>query len=102
MSGEYINSHSIEEYWKKLQKIYRGRASNWQNLTKEEYEKIERSERTDSDNEYNQTRLGKETDVIDLAFYKYLPGRLVAYHVRIMHKDNSSEDHYFQIQLKEE
>lgn len=100
MSGEYINSDSIEDYWQQLKKIYQKQSTSWKDLTDFEYKAITASEREDSDNHFNQERLGKETGVIDLCHYKYLPERNVAYHVEIINNDGSKIDHYFQIKLK--
>ncbi len=101
MAGEYINADSIKEYWKELKNIYTDRSSDWENLSKKQYEAIERSERDDSDNHLNEERLGKDTQVIDICKYKFLPDRKVAYHVHIIHNDGSTKDFYFQITLKE-
>jgi len=102
MSGEYINAKGIDEYWSQLKSIYVKRSLEWKDLTADEYKEIERSEREDSDNHFNQERLGKETDVIDLCRYKYMPDRYVAYKIEIIHKDKSRKEYYFQIKLKEE
>jgi hypothetical protein len=102
MSGEYINSDSIEDYWSELKKIYHSRADSWKDLNDFDYKAIERSERADSDNEYNLGRFGTETQVIDICHYKYLPGRSVAYHIEIMHKNGEKVDRYFQIKLKDQ
>lgn len=101
MSGEYINSDSIKDYWEQLQLIYQQKSSDWKDLTKEEYEALEQSEREDSDNHLNEERLGKETQVIDICHYKFLPDRVVAYHIEVIHKDGSKEEYYFQIILNE-
>ena len=101
MSGEYINANSVSEYWQQLKKIYQNRSTDWKDINDFDYKAIEHSERVDSDNEFNQSRLGKESQVIDICHYKYLPDRHVAYHIEIIHKDGSKIDHYFQIKLKE-
>jgi hypothetical protein len=101
MSGEYINSNNIEDYWKQLKNIYQERSIKWQDLTAEQYQAIQRSEREDSDNHFNQERLGKETSVIDICHYKSLPDRQVAYHIEIIHQDKTKKDFFFQIKLKE-
>lgn len=101
MSGEYINAQTIEDYWLQLKNVYQKRATAWEDLTAEQYKAIERSERIDSDNHFNQERLGKETSVIDLCFYKFLPNREVAYRIEILHKDGSKKEIYFQLKLKE-
>jgi hypothetical protein len=102
MSGEYINAKTVEEYWNQLKSIYVKRSTEWKDLTEAEYKEIERSEREDSDNHFNEGRLGKETDVIDICHYKYVPERYVAYKIALIHKDGSKQEFYFQIKLKEE
>jgi len=101
MSGEFIQSDTFEDYWSKLKAIYNGRALEWKDLTKEKYEAIERSEREDSDNHINEDRLGKDTQVIDLCWYKFMPDREAAYHIQLHKTDHSVEDHYFKIKLRE-
>ncbi|MBD3327924.1 hypothetical protein GF340_01325 [Candidatus Peregrinibacteria bacterium] len=101
MSGEYINASTIEDYWNELKLIYERRSTEWKNLTQEQYEAIEKSEREDSDNHLNEERIGDETDVIDICFYKFLPERKVAYHIEIKHKDGNNIHKFFQITLKE-
>jgi hypothetical protein len=102
MSGEYINADTIDAYWSQLKSIYVKRSADWKDLTADQYKAIERSEREDSDNHFNKERLGKETAVIDICHYKFLPGRIAAYHIEVIHKDGSKKDHFFQIKLKEE
>lgn len=101
MSGEYINAETIDEYWDSLKAIYKQRCTEWEDLTPEQYEAIEHSEREDSDNHLNEERLGKETKVIDICHYKFMPERYAAYHIRLIHQDGSDKDHYFKIKLKE-
>lgn len=104
MSGEYIQAESLKEYWNQLKQIYESRSTEWKDLSKEEYEAIERSEREDSDNHLNEDRLNddNDTNVVDYCHYKYLPERQAAYHVQVVDKKGNSEDHYFQITLKED
>ncbi len=101
MAGEYIQSDSIGDYWKQLKAIYVSRASDWKDLSAEDYLGIERSEREDSDNHLNEERLGKDTQVIDICKYKFMPDRKIAYSIHMIHKDGTSKDIYFQITLKE-
>jgi len=101
MAGEYIQAKTIEDYWKELKKIYTDLAAEWKDLTPEEYFKIERSEREDSDNHLNQERLGKDTDVIDICKYKSLPDRKIAYHIQLIHKDGTEKPVCFEITLRE-
>ena len=102
MSGEYINANTIDEYWQQLKSIYVRRSLAWKDLTLEEYKAVERSEHEDSDNHFNQERLGKETQVIDICHYKYLPDRHVAYHIEVKTAKDEKKDFCFQIKLKED
>lgn len=101
MAGEYINADSIEDYWNQLKVIYQQKASDWKDLTTDEYNNLELSEREDSDNHLNEERLGKETKAIDICHYKYLPNRVVAYHVELRDDQGKTESRFFQITLKE-
>lgn len=102
MSGEYIQANTIEEYWSSLKAIYQSRSTDWQDLTAEDYNSIEHSEREDSDNHLNEERLGEESDVIDICHYKFLPDRWAAYAIQVKHKDGKSQEFYFKIKLKEQ
>ncbi len=101
MPGEYLNSNSIDEYWERLKKIYQDRSTEWKDLTEKEYASIEHSEHTDSDNHFNEERFGKDTNVIDICIYKYLPDRNVAYSIEIKHIDGTKKHVYFQIKLQD-
>ncbi len=101
MAGEYIQSNTIEDYWKELKGIYTEKSSDWKDISAEQYAGIERSEREDSDNHLNEERLGKDTQVIDICKYKFLPERKIAYHILLIHNDGTKKDMFFQITLKE-
>ena len=101
MAGEYIQATNMDDYWKELKGIYLEKCSEWKDLSKEQYESIGRSERADSDNHTNEERLGKDTQVIDICKYKFLPDRKVAYNIKLMHSNGTKQDVYFQITLKE-
>lgn len=100
MAGEYIKANTIEDYWKELKTIYKDISIDWKDLTEHDYSVIERSEREDSDNHLNEERLGKDTQVIDICKYKFLPDRKIAYHIKMIHSNGSNQDQYFQITLK--
>ncbi len=104
MSGEYIKAETLKDYWKQLKEIYEHRSTEWKDLSKEEYEALEHSEREDSDNHLNEDRLNddNDTNVVDYCFYKFLPDRIAAYHITVQHKEGKKEEYYFQITLKEE
>ncbi len=95
MSGEYIQSNDNQSYWKQLKAYYLASSPVFEEISKEEYEKIERSEREDSDNHLNFERLGEDTKVVDLDYYKYLPDEKIAHRVHIVDINGNREDHYF-------
>lgn len=95
MAGEYIQANSIQEYWKGLKAYFEASSPYFQEIDKTEYETIERSEREDSDNHFNQERLGEDTQAVDVAFYKYLPDGKIAYRVHIVNIEGKQEDHFF-------
>lgn len=97
MAGEIITATTLPEAKDQLRSIYVGKSSKFKEITKEKYEKFEPEEREDSDNHINEERLGKESDVIDLAFYKYLKDREVAYRIVLKHKDGEEMEDYFVI-----
>jgi len=84
MAGEYLKADLISDYWDKLKQIYVQKSTDFSEITKEEYEALTNSEREDSDNHTNEERLGQDTNVVDIAFYKYLPDRQVYYRVHII------------------
>lgn len=98
MAGEYIQAGSIQEYWKNLKAFFNAQSPFFQEITKQEYDLIDRSEREDSDNHLNQDRLGEDTKASDASFYKYLPDGKIAYRVHIVDIDGKEEVHYFLIQ----
>ncbi len=96
MAGEIITASTLEEGREQLRNIYKAKAKNFHAITKEEYFKYELSEREDSDNHLNLERLGKESDVVDLAYYKFLPHHKTAYRINLIHVDGVSrlEDYF--------
>ncbi|MCC6643377.1 hypothetical protein IT411_01390 [Candidatus Peregrinibacteria bacterium] len=95
MSGEYIQSNSIKDYWKQLKAFYLASSPVFEKITAKKYRAIERSEREDSDNHLNHERLGEDTQAVDIAFYKYLPESRIAYRVHIVDVNGQKQDHYF-------
>jgi len=101
MAGEYVQAESIEEYWLKLKQIYQDQSEYFLEIPKETYERLDRSEREDSDNHINEERLGKDTSVIDITVYKYLENRKIAYHSVLIDVKGSKEERYFELIPKE-
>lgn len=95
MSGEIITANNLKDAKKELREIYKQKSNQFQELTKEQYESFKHDEREDSDNHLNTEKLGKEADVIDLAYYKYLPERQVAYRILLKHKNGEEMEDYF-------
>ena len=99
MAGEYIDAKDITTYWKQLRAFYEAQSPEFYEITKPEYDQINRSEREDSDNHINQERLGDETDVVDVSFYKYLPYNKIVYRTHIIDIKGNREDHYYVISV---
>jgi hypothetical protein len=102
MAGEIIKAKTITEAIEQLEEIYKQQFAHFRYISAEEYNSHLLSEREDSDNHLNLERLGKDTEVIDLAYYKYLPDQKIAYRVEFIHTDGiSREEIYFQADIKE-
>lgn len=95
MPGEILKSKTLSEAKEELRSIYKDRSNEFKEITKEEYEALEHDEREDSDNHLNLERLDKESDVVDLAYYKYLPNRQIAYRIILKHKNGKEMEDYF-------
>ena len=97
MAGEIITATTLEEGKEELRSIYKLDTIDFKEITQEEYEAIERDEREDSDNHLNIEKLGQEATVIDLAYYKYLPERQIAYRIILKHKNGTEMNDYFML-----
>ena len=95
MAGEILKSKTLEEAKEELRTIYKRTASSLTESSKEEYDTLTQDEREDSDNHLNEEKLGKEADVIDLAFYKFLANRKTAYKIILKHKNGNQMEDYF-------
>ncbi len=95
MAGEYIQADTIKDYWKQLKSYYLAGSSLYQEIDQQTYDLLERGEREDSDNHLNFERLGSDTKVVDVAFYKYLPDSKIAYRIHIVDESGAQEDHFF-------
>ncbi len=95
MAGEYIQSDTIQDYWKQLRVYYRSSSPYYEEIDQKTYDAIERAEREDSDNHLNFDRLGDDTQAVDVAFYKYLPDGKIAYRVHVVDVNGAREDHFF-------
>lgn len=96
MPNEIITAKNLTDAKEELRNIYRAKSSKFEEITKEKYESFEPDQREDSDNHLNEEKMEKgETDVIDLAYYKYLPNRQVAYRIVLKDKNNKEIEDYF-------
>ncbi len=84
MAGEIIQAENIESAERQLMAIYKAKSIDIQQMTKEEYEAINKSEREDSDNHLNIERLGQDTKIVDLAYYKFIEDRWTAYRIDLI------------------
>lgn len=97
MAGEIIHAKTLEEAKIELRAIYKKDAAEFQEISKEQYESRPENEREDSDNHLNEEKLGIDADIIDLAYYKYLPDRKVLYRIVLKHKNSEQMEDYFMI-----
>ncbi len=96
MPGEIITAKTLKEAREQLRDIYKAKSNHFEEITKEQYEEFKHDEREDSDNHLNEERLEKdESEVIDLAYYKYLPDRKTAYRILLKHKNGETMDDFF-------
>lgn len=95
MSGELITAKTLEAAKEELRNIYKSKSNQFKEISKEQYQSLDKDEREDSDNHLNRQKLNKEVDVIDLAYYKYLPQRQIAYRILLKDKKGKEMEDYF-------
>lgn len=95
MPDEIITEKTLPKAKEQLRSIYRAKSTSFEEITKEEYDSYDLDEREDSDNHLNEEKLGKTSDVIDLAHYKFLPDHKTAYRILLKHKDGKTMEDYF-------
>lgn len=95
MAGEIIQANNVEEAESQLMAIYDAKSIWIKDLTREEYEAFEPSEREDSDNHLNIERLGKDTLIADLAYYKFLPDRETAFRIDLVDQNQKVKKQLF-------
>jgi len=87
MAGEIIQAQTTDEAQKQLEDIYKVKSINFREITRDEYESYEADEREDSDNHLNLERVGKDTLIVDLAYYKYIGKRETAYRIDLINAE---------------
>ena len=95
MTEEIPVAKTLQEAKEEVRTTYADKSTEFKEISKEEYEAIEKDEREDSNNHTKLEKLGEEADVIDLAYYKYLPERQVAYRIVLRHKTGEEDEDYF-------
>lgn len=95
MAGEIIQANNVEEAIDQLMTIYDQKSIKMRDITREEYESIDKSEREDSDNHLNLERLGKDTKIADLAYYKFLDNRETAYRIDLIDENKKVKKQLF-------
>jgi hypothetical protein len=84
MAGEIIQAENVESAERQLMAIYNAKSIEVKEMTQQEYEAIDKSEREDSDNHLNIDRLGQDTKIVDLAYYKFIGNRWTAYRIDLI------------------
>jgi len=92
MPSELYTADSIEEAKKKLREIYQKRSLE---IKAKKYKKLEPSEHEDSDNHFNEERLGKETKATDITYHKYLSNGYIAYRILYVDTEGNKEEEFF-------
>jgi hypothetical protein len=95
MAGEIIQANNVEEAVDQLMTIYEQKSIKMRDITRDEYESINKSEREDSDNHLNLDRLGKDTKIVDLAYYKFLENRETAYRIDLIDENKKVKKQLF-------
>ena len=95
MAGEIIKANNVEEAEQQLMAIYNAKSIWVKDITREEYESYEQSEREDSDNHLNIERLGHDTLIADLAYYKFLENRETAYRIDLVDQNQKVKKQLF-------
>jgi PHD/YefM family antitoxin component YafN of YafNO toxin-antitoxin module len=95
MAGEIIQANNVEEAVDQLMTIYEQKSIKMRDITRDEYESINKSEREDSDNHLNLDRLGKDTIIVDLAYYKFLENRETAYRIDLIDENKKVKKQLF-------
>lgn len=102
MAGEIIKAETTDEAQKQLLAIYQAKSITFDMITRERYENYDLSEHEDSDNHLNLERLGKDTKIVDLAYYKFLPERKTAYRIDFINEDQKLKLQLFFVTLPRE
>ena len=98
MPGEQITATTIPEAKQEFRDIYKKDAHKFEEITKEQYEAYEHDERPDSDNHINEEKFKNgETQILDLAYYKYLPNRKTVYKIFFQNQKGETAEDYFLI-----
>ena len=100
MPNELYTAKTTEEAKEILRKIYQNRSLEFKEISKKEYEKFPHSEHEDSDNHFNEQRLGKETQATDVAYYKYLDDGYIAYRILYIDTKGATDEDFFKIKPK--
>ncbi len=99
MAGEIIKAETTEEAEKQLLAIYSAKSITLEMITREEYESYDFSEHEDSDNHLNLDRLGKDTKIVDLAYYKFIPEHKTAYRIDLINEEQKLKKQLFFVTL---
>jgi hypothetical protein len=103
MSGEIIQAQTVDDAERQIMSIYKRKSIDLKEITREEYEAIDKSEREDSDNHLNIERLGKDTKIVDLAYYKFLENRWTAYRIDLIDENQKIKKQlYFKLLPRED
>ena len=90
-----MESKTLPEAQEELRLFYSDQSVSFKSITKEEYEKIEKDEREDSENHAKPQQFEEGVEVINFGYYKYLPERQVAHRMILKNKSGETLEDYF-------
>jgi len=102
MAGEIIQAQTTDDAEKQIIAIYEAKSIEMNLIDRETYDAVDKSEREDSDNHLNIERLGKDTKIVDLAYYKFLENRKTAYRIDLIDVNQKVKKQLFFIILPRE
>jgi hypothetical protein len=95
MAGEILKSKTLPEAQEELRLFYSDQSVSFKPITKEEYEKIDKDEREDSENHAKHEQFENGAEVVNFGYYRYLPERKVAHRMVLKNKAGETLEDYF-------
>lgn len=103
MTEDLVQANNVDEAEKQVMKHYEAKSIRIDPMTREEYEALDKSEHEESDNHLNLERLGKDTLIADIAYYKFMENRETAFRIDLIdEKQKVKKQLYFKTLPRED